>query len=785
MMTEVPPAEEVPFHEVRGRPRWPDVLGVLWVIVAACVTLVPALVHGRYIGPFDFNSALGLTAQPHVIIHNGAIGDISDEVVPWAQAAWTQVHQGHVPLWIHDEGIGMPLAFNFGSAAFSLPALVSYIFPLGAVLWVQILVSLVVGGTGAYFLGRVLRLHPVACALAGTTWVLSGPFFGYLGLPDTSVMSWAGWQFAAVVLIVRGRHRLCSVALLAVSLAFSIYAGNPQIEVVILLALCVFVVVVLLRRVLAPRSQQPIRKPITDLAIASVAGVALAAPLALPGLQLATASIRNLNSSILVNPHAQVLGIIFQSFWGQPFPGAFVSIWGYFPEQWVYVGAIALALSVAAVAVRWRRPEVIGLATATAVCVAASIFRPFNEALNDIPLVGHTWWGRALIPLAFCLAILAGIGLDAVICDSERRRATRWALGAFGAIAVLLGLIWLFGRGNLAPGAAHVREKSFIWPVASTAIGLAIFAGLALINRSSISKHWNRRSIRLLMVGMAGLILTSQTVLLIIADSVIPSSSSAMYKPTSGVTALQHAVGSALVGLGHSKGGFGGVGLGLAPNTNVPFGIDEFAEYDPIAPSTFFTKWTAINGTSNGLQSVYDFAPTINSATVARRYGISYVLEPRGAAGPSGGVFEARVGNEDLYRIPGAAIATLVPESSSSAWPSTDAAGKAVPVDWPGPSAVRVVTNASSPQVLRLRVASIPGWQATIDGRPLALTPYLSMMLQAKIPPGKHTIELHYWPNRFTEGLVIAAIAVVGFATAAVVVRRRDKVARVEQERPT
>ena len=161
----------------------------------------------------------GLTAKPGVFLHNAANGDLSDEVVPWAQAAWTQVHQGHLPLWIRDEALGMPLAFNFGSAAFSLPALVSYLTPLGAVLWVQILVSLVVGGTGAYFFGRVLGLHPVACAFAGTTWVLSGPFFGYLGLPDTSVMSWAGWQFAAVVLIVRGTHRIWSVALLAVTFA--------------------------------------------------------------------------------------------------------------------------------------------------------------------------------------------------------------------------------------------------------------------------------------------------------------------------------------------------------------------------------------------------------------------------------------------------------------------------------------------------------------------------------------------------------------------------------------
>ena len=59
--------------------------------------------------------------------------------------AWTQVHHGHLPLWNNYEALGMPLAFNWGSGAFSLPALVSYLTPLRVVYWVQILVSLVVG----------------------------------------------------------------------------------------------------------------------------------------------------------------------------------------------------------------------------------------------------------------------------------------------------------------------------------------------------------------------------------------------------------------------------------------------------------------------------------------------------------------------------------------------------------------------------------------------------------------------------------------------------------------
>jgi hypothetical protein len=274
-------------------------------------------------------------------------------------------------------------------------------------------------------------------------------------------------------------------------------------------------------------------------------------------------------------------------------------------------------------------------------------------------------------------------------------------------------------------------------------------------------------------------------VFLIVDDAPLPSSTSTPFQSTPGTVAVQRAVGSSLVGLGNpTPKGYGGDGIGFAPNTNIAYGVHQFAEYDPIAPLAWFKSWPITNGTGPGVLFVYYFTPGIKSATVARRYGISYVLEPVGVAGPSGGVFDKRVGNEDLYRIPGAATATLVPAGPSGGWPATDARGTAVPVTWPSPSKVRLTTSSSSAQVLRLRVASLPGWHATIDGRPLALSPYLSMMFQAHIPPGRHVIELTYWPTRFTEGIVLAALAVIGLAIAGLVVRRRSVAARVKGQAP-
>jgi hypothetical protein len=228
-----------------------------------------------------------------------------------------------------------------------------------------------------------------------------------------------------------------------------------------------------------------------------------------------------------------------------------------------------------------------------------------------------------------------------------------------------------------------------------------------------------------------------------------------------------------LVGLGVLPSGLGGLGIGFLPETNIPFGVHQFAEYDPITPKSWFDAWWATNHTSPGAIGFYEFDPGIPSATVARRYGVSYVLEPAGARGPTGGVFARSLGTENLYRIPGVAAATLVPAGNSHAWPSIDEHGAAAPVDWVSPSKLRIQTSSSTPRVLRLRVASAPGWHATIDGRPLPTSPYLSMMFQARIPPGHHVIEFTYWPRRFTEGIVLALLAVVGFVVAGVVVWRR------------
>ena len=271
-------------------------------------------------GPFDLLSQYGLTKQNGVAVHNEYVTDLITQNMPWTMLAWTQVHSGHLPLWNPYSLLGMPLAFNWLSSAFSVPALLSYLVPLHLAYTVQILVTLVIAGTGVYVLGRVTGLGVLGCVMAASVCELSGPYMAWLGWPQTQVMSWAGWLFAAAILIVRGRHRARAIVFFAVVTACAIYAGFPEGVVLLGLALLMSLVVRLTLQAFWFQGSGPILRPVIDLALATIGGAALSAPLNTPGLQLTAHSIRTLGNFGFPQPlpPPRLFGTVLQGFDGLP-----------------------------------------------------------------------------------------------------------------------------------------------------------------------------------------------------------------------------------------------------------------------------------------------------------------------------------------------------------------------------------------------------------------------------------------------------------------------------------
>jgi len=774
----------------RNLRRWlPDLLGISWVLASGLAMLVPALVHGRYLGPIDLLYESGLSKQPWAVASHGDNADQLTNSIAWANLVWTQVHDGHLPLWNPFSGLGTPLAFNWQSAPFSLQAMVGYLVPLRYAYTVGVLVEVIVAGTGVYVLGRVLRLGVLACVFSATVFELSGPLAGWLGWPHGAVLAWAGWLFGSALLVVRGRHRARDITFLAVVVALALYAGQPEIVIMIVLALAVFVVALLAQQAVKLGSAKRILRPAFDLLVAMVAGGALAAPLALPGLQISTKAVHGLSGLNSAQPLRNLTHVISRGFNGVGTPGN--PLFGEsltYRQTMAHVGLIAVVLAVVAVAVRWRRrPEVVALA-AVAVVMAAIVFvPPVVSFMQSLPLVGRVLWQRALLPMTFAIAVLAGFGMDAMVRSSAERAVRRWTAAGFAVAGLVVLALYVGGRGTLTPFQAGLRTRSLIWPAVDTAVGLAVVGAMFASRRrrrpdQEAHRNDQARRFRLGPGRWAGLaLLACETAFLVAAGAPLWSSSPRPVTPTPAEMTLRRAVGSSLVGFGPGPGACSD--LGIMPNVNVLHDVHELSVYDPAIPNSYFQAWADAGGrmASPYLAAYNLFCPWVTSATHARRFGVAFVLEHAGAPGPKGGVFVMKVGDEDLYRIPGAGEATMSPLLSTGALPAPDAAGTTVPVSHPDPTTWKLATAQTTPQVLRLRLTDVPGWHATIDGRPLALEPFAGIMLQARIPPGRHSVELRYWPTQFTAGIVLAACSALGLSIALTVgglrSRRRARLA--------
>jgi hypothetical protein len=744
-------------------------------MAAAVAVVVPALAHGASLGPFDQLSRYGLSSRPGVVVHYTGPGDQIEMLIPWTTLAWTQVHHGLLPLWNPYSGLGMPLAFNWQSAAFSVPVLLGYLFPVHLAYTVAQLATLFIAGGGVYLLGRVLRLGILGAATAATVYELSGPLMGWLGWPNAAAMSWAGWIFAAAILIVRGRHRSRDIALFAVVLACSVYAGQPETVVLFAMALAVFMVVFMVLRARRATSPVPVLRPVTDLAIATVAGAALSAPLALPGLQLASMSVVRVVSSYgALAPH-DIGHLLFQGFDGLPVAG---NRWfgnSIYPETAAYIGVIALALAVVAVGTRWRRPEVLALA-ATAVAMAAVAYvSSVVSGIDQLTGLRSVAWHRTVQPMVLALAVLAGVGMDALVRSHAERPVRRWTGSTFAGTGVVVGLVWLFGRGRLPPFEAAVRARSFIWPAIETVLGLAVVFALSVRPGRLRARHASGRP-RAGTGRWAGLVLLScETAFLVAAGAPLVSSSASFLVPTPGETALQRAVGSALVGFG-ARDCHTPPTLGIHQDINVVYGVHELADWDPMTPEAIFQSLKATTGQPAGaLDAPLTLCPAIDQATVARRYGVGFILQHAASPPPGGTVFVSTVGGEKLYRVPGTASATLTPLAANGADPSPGAPGVPVAVTHPNPADWRLTIRSATPAVLRLHLTDVPGWHATIDGRSLGLEPFSGAMIQARVPRGNHTVELRYWPTAFTVGIALAIASVAGLGGGLVVGYRRRR----------
>lgn len=532
--------------------RLPTAAGALWMLVVGLAFLAPALARGVHFGPFGHLNTIGLNAIPGATVHNPLASDQVEELGPWTMLAWREVHAGHLPLWNPYSAMGLPLAFNFQSATFSLPMLIGYMFPAGLAYTVEFVVKMVIAGTGVLYLMRVLKCDLIAGIVGGTIFELSGAFTGWLGWPQSGTFCWIGWLLASGIVVVKTR-RWSAVAVFAVSFAFAIYGGHPEAAGITSCVVVTILAVVAIAQFLKTTAARA-RQGIFRMGAAIGLGACLAGPLLLPGSRIIASSVRTGVGTVELHviPVSGVVNFAFAGFYGLPVTNSvYFGPINYY-ETAAYVGPIALALCLLGVWMYWRRIEIAAMAAMSAVLILV-VFTPTGaKVVSALPVLHEIVWTRALVVVDFFIAALAGIGFQVLWNMGNRRLVRR----RFAMITVAAGVCFIAVGfrsqiEHLVPAARAMRQHSLLLALPSVVIMLLVGA-LLIVKRERragqgtvVERTGSRSRIVLLRVGVLAMGAV-QLVFLLTASGQIEPSSQVGFVTTPGIASLAQPLHAAI-----------------------------------------------------------------------------------------------------------------------------------------------------------------------------------------------------------------------------------------------
>ncbi len=370
-------------------------------------------------------------------------------------------------------------------------------------------------GVFTYLLARSLGIGRAGSFISGLVFAFGG--FLMAQLTNINILTGSVWLPLILCLLSQAiRRRSYTLAAGAgIALALQILPSHPQIILYILIVLGLYYLYSLLTLPLGSKSQDKVRQPYSQEKGDEVEG----APLKLPGLRCAslpragiqpilTLSFISL-TTVMVGmglaaiqlipawqlkelsalsespgydfvtayslPKFRLLSFLFPNFLGNPVIGYKGE--PFFEEHHGYVGILPLILAALAWGKR-RDPQVrfFGLLAPLSVVLALGNETPLYHLLAHVPVFNYFRIpARWLFVLTFCLAILAGYGLDYLLEQREKRSLLNWArwLIAAGLLLTLTLPSLFFYKRQVMAATSFIKEHLYS--------GTAIYALRALI----------------------------------------------------------------------------------------------------------------------------------------------------------------------------------------------------------------------------------------------------------------------------------------------------------------
>jgi hypothetical protein len=692
----------------------------------------------RYAYPLLLIVLVGIAFAP-MLLHPGHLlyprgGQATDlTITHWPAVAfnvrsWRQ--QGQVPLWRTTIASGGPWAANPQSWLLYPPAWLFFFLPINLTFNLLLLAHLLLAALATYAFGRrALELKPPGAALAGMAFALAPWLGAQLAAGHVNVILALAWLPVALLGAQRAATtgQVSGAMLAGVAWAAALLNHFQMAAFVVALTLGWFLLATLDRNTVVRRKLQVVLLLLMP-AVALLLSAALLIPLAeaLPYLNRTTLSLDEAGTFSL--PWANLLTALIPTYGGEP-------------EQAIYLGLpVALLAAVGLALKRDRVTWFLAMTMVLATLFALGTHAPlFPLLLRLVPGLG--WLRvppRAWMLLAFCLALLAGRGLDAL---------TRLHLGRLAQRRVtLIGLAFLVAGLLLAVGLLLLFRPAP--PAAWTLIALTVLAVAALLLRTRSLLRPVPFAITILLLSTIdlGLVRAAWTEMRVPADAFAWGAKAAeylaaqpgrfrVYSPSYSLpqhTALQHdldlADGVDPIQLSHyagflaSAGGYEAIG------------------YSPSLPPDLDDTSAQPDATRLGL---------LNVGYVAAEFPIE----------AEGLVLETQFGETHIYRNEQAlprAFVTYQDLTGKSAIPRNPAEIQPAQIAVYTPNRIVVKADLEAPGLLVLSEVWYPGWRALADGNEVPIQRVADILRAIHLDSGHHTIEFRYAPWTAWIGAVVS-----------------------------
>lgn len=443
---------------------WPELMPVLVIGLAAVIFFWPVLTGQGW-------------------LPKGG-GDSVSFIYPMYRFAADSLRAGTIPFWNPHQYAGAPfLADNQSGIFYPVNLALFFLWPNFSYHAIQLLVigHFFFAGLATYICLRLMKwgapIGRPAALLGALAFMFSDVFITHVGnLNLIAVAAWLPLAFLGLHRAVRAegvRPRLAWAVGGGAALGVGTLAGHGQMTFLIALFLGVYAVyeTIAHRRLWA----------LPLLAVVGLFAVALAGVSLFPAAETLQHTLRAEfdfeRSTNYALPLQAAIGLFAPDFYGRS-----TSFWG----DWLrveagYAGVLTLLMAAAGVVFRPRRQTLFfAVAGVLFFLLALGPATPVYPLLARLlPALPFQVPARFVLLLDFCLAVLAAVGLDALLRRERAARRGRWLLAASALAVVGLAAALLFQRNTLIdanPERAGQMLRAVAVFVALAAAGWAVLA---------------------------------------------------------------------------------------------------------------------------------------------------------------------------------------------------------------------------------------------------------------------------------------------------------------------